>query len=43
GFSTAVVVGWFAIRWLIGFLSRHSLYVFAAYCAIVGTIVFSLR
>lgn len=43
GFATAAVVGWFAIKWLIGYLSRHSLYVFAAYCAVVGTIVFLLR
>jgi undecaprenyl-diphosphatase len=43
GFVTAAVVGWFAIKWLIGYLSKHSLYVFAAYCAIVGTIVFFLK
>ena len=43
GFVTAAVVGWFAIKWLIGYLSKHSLYVFAAYCAVVGTIVFFLR
>jgi undecaprenyl-diphosphatase len=43
GFITAAVVGWFAIKWLINYLSKHSLYVFAAYCAIVGAIVFLLR
>ena len=43
GFITAAVVGWFAIKWLIDYLSKRSLYVFAAYCAIVGTIVFFLR
>jgi len=43
GFVTAAVVGWFAIRWLINYLSKRSLYVFAAYCAVVGTIVFFLR
>lgn len=43
GFVTAAVVGWFAIKWLIDYLSRRSLYVFAAYCAIVGTIVFLFR
>jgi undecaprenyl-diphosphatase len=43
GFVTAAVVGWFAIKWLIGYLSKRSLYVFAAYCAIVGTIVFLLK
>ena len=43
GFLTAAVVGWFAIRWLIDYLSRHSLYVFAAYCAVVGILVLFLR
>ncbi|HEY5731059.1 MAG TPA: undecaprenyl-diphosphatase UppP [Anaerolineales bacterium] len=43
GFVTAAVVGWFAIKWLIGFLSKHSLYIFAAYCAILGVTVFFLR
>ncbi len=43
GFVTAALVGWFAIKWLIDYLSKHSLYVFAAYCAVVGTIVFFLR
>jgi undecaprenyl-diphosphatase len=39
GFVTAAVVGWFAIKWLIDYLSRRSLYVFAIYCAVVGAIV----
>jgi len=43
GFVTAAVVGWFAIKWLIRYLSRHSLYVFAAYCAVVGTVVLFLK
>jgi undecaprenyl-diphosphatase len=43
GFVTAAVVGWFAIRWLIDYLSRRSLYVFAIYCAVVGVILFILR
>lgn len=43
GFLTAAIVGWFAIKWLIEYLSKHSLYVFAAYCAVVGAIVFFLR
>ncbi len=43
GFVTAAIVGWFAIKWLINYLSKRSLYVFAAYCAVVGTIVFFLR
>jgi undecaprenyl-diphosphatase len=36
GFATAAVVGWFAIKWLIAYLSKRSLYVFAIYCAITG-------
>ncbi|HKJ38623.1 MAG TPA: undecaprenyl-diphosphatase UppP [Anaerolineales bacterium] len=43
GFVTAAIVGWFAIKWLISYLSKHSLYVFAGYCAVVGTIVFFLK
>jgi undecaprenyl-diphosphatase len=43
GFVTAALVGWFAIRWLIGYLSKHSLYVFAMYCAVAGMVVFFLR
>jgi undecaprenyl-diphosphatase len=43
GFVTAAIVGWFSIKWLIGYLSNHSLYVFAAYCAVVGLIVFFLK
>lgn len=38
GFLTAAVVGWFAIKWLIAYLGRRSLYVFAAYCAALGLI-----
>ena len=29
GFVTAAIVGWFAIKWLINYLGKHSLYVFA--------------
>lgn len=43
GFVTAAVVGWFAIKWLIDYLSKRSLYVFAIYCAVVGTIVFLFK
>jgi undecaprenyl-diphosphatase len=44
GFVVAAIVGWFAVRWLLGYLSRNSLYLFAIYCAIVGAIclIFSL-
>ena len=36
GFVAAAVFGWLAIGWLIGYLNRRSLYVFAAYCAAAG-------
>lgn len=36
GFVSSAIVGYFAIKWFIGFLSRKSLYVFAIYCAVVG-------
>jgi len=39
GFLTAAVVGWFAVRWLLRYPAHHSLYVFSAYCALVGAIV----
>jgi undecaprenyl-diphosphatase len=38
GFITAGVVGWMALKWLMRFLRDHSIYVFAGYCAIVGSI-----
>jgi undecaprenyl-diphosphatase len=38
GFVTAAIIGWFAIRWMIGYVSKHSLYLFSAYCAIVAVI-----
>ena len=36
GFITAAFVGYFAIRWFIGYLSSKSLYLFAGYCAVLG-------
>ncbi len=42
GFVTAAIVGWFAIKWLIHYLSHRSLYVFAIYCAVVGVITLSI-
>lgn len=38
GFVSAAIVGWFAIRWLIAYLGKRSLYLFAIYCGIAGTI-----
>jgi len=37
GFVCAAIVGWLAVRWLLGYFGRHSLYAFAIYCLIVGT------
>lgn len=39
GFLTALVSGYIAIRWLISYLTRHSLYIFAVYCTILGLLV----
>ncbi len=36
GFVSAAITGWFAIRWLIAFLGKRSLYGFAVYCALLG-------
>jgi undecaprenyl-diphosphatase len=36
GFVAAAVVGYASIRWMLGFVTRHSLAVFSAYCAIIG-------
>jgi len=38
GFVAAAVTGYLAIRWLIKYLSSHSFYVFAIYCAAFGII-----
>lgn len=38
GFVTAAVVGYFSIRWLIGYLMHHSLRVFAYYCIAIAAI-----
>jgi undecaprenyl-diphosphatase len=38
GFAVAGIVGWFALRWLLGYLGKHSLYIFACYCAVIGAV-----
>lgn len=43
GFISAAIVGWFAIRWLIAYLSKRSLYVFAIYCAVAGIISLTIH
>lgn len=36
GFLTSAIIGYFSIRWLLGYLTRHSLYSFAIYCTGLG-------
>ena len=43
GFITAAFVGWLAIRWLMDYLSKNSLYAFAIYCAALGLVILSLH
>jgi undecaprenyl-diphosphatase len=43
GFVTSAIVGWFAVRWLLAYLRKHSLYVFSAYCFVAGMVVFFLK
>jgi len=44
GFISAAIIGWLAVKWLLAYLNKHSLYIFAAYCALIGTLclIFSL-
>ncbi len=42
GFMAALVSGYIAIRWLLAYLSNHSLYGFAVYCALLGGLVLFL-
>jgi undecaprenyl-diphosphatase len=39
GFLAALVSGYLAIRWLIAYLSKHSLFVFAGYCLLAGLLI----
>ncbi len=39
GFLAALLVGYLAIHWLIGYLSKRSLYIFAIYCALLASFV----
>jgi undecaprenyl pyrophosphate phosphatase UppP len=38
GFITAGVVGYFAIAWLLQFISKRPLYVFSVYCAVLAAV-----
>ena len=39
GFAAAAITGYLCIKYLLAYLRRGSLYVFSAYCAILGSIV----
>ncbi len=43
GFIVAGIVGWLSIRWLLNYVSKNSLYVFAIYCAVVGLIALAFQ
>ena len=38
GFLCAFISGYIAIRWLISYLNQHTLYIFATYCLLVGSL-----
>ena len=39
GFVTAIVVGYLSIRWLLGYLAKRPLYIFAGYVVVVGFVI----
>jgi undecaprenyl-diphosphatase len=41
GFIAAAVTGYFAIRWLLGFVSHRPLYIFSAYCVLISLVTFA--
>ena len=43
GLIASAVVSYLSIRWLMRYLLRHSLYVFAAYCSALAVVVFLVR
>ena len=43
GFVTSATVGWFAIKWLIYYVSRHSFSVFAVYCGVFGSVLLIVK
>jgi undecaprenyl-diphosphatase len=36
GFIVAAIIGWLSIRWLINYVSKHSLYSFSVYYALLA-------
>lgn len=43
GFLTAAISGWLAIKWLLQYLNRHSLYGFAIYCVALGLVLLAIH
>ncbi len=43
GAVVSALVGYLAIRGLLAYLRRHSLYLFAIYCAVLGIVVVGLH
>lgn len=43
GFIAAAIIGWVAVRWMLNYLSNHSLKGISIYCAIIATIVLILH
>ncbi len=43
GLVTSAVVGWLAVKWLINYLSKRSMVVFAVYCAVFGVLLLILE
>lgn len=41
GFVTSAIIGYLSIRWLLSYLTKHSLYLFAGYCILLSGIVWS--
>jgi undecaprenyl-diphosphatase len=42
GVIAAGIVGYLAIRWLLGYLGKHSLYAFSIYCLVAALIVLTI-
>jgi undecaprenyl-diphosphatase len=42
GFITSALVGYLSIRWLLAYLTKHSLYLFAGYCILLSAFVWSI-
>jgi undecaprenyl-diphosphatase len=39
GLLASAIVSYLSIRWLLGYLTRRPLYIFAVYCGILGSVV----